>query len=403
MWRRLRQLLGPETAHNFAVDAGAAGLFAVFQGLTIPFIMVIAVRRGAAPWEIGWLTAVSATALLLSTWYARLTEGRPKKPIVVFSSGIARLFLLIAGWAHGMAAYLFSYSAFNVVNAASSPAYTAIEREIYHDRWRGRLMGGVKFVLGGCQFATMLVAGRLLDRFHAGPVFTLAVVFGIGSAAVFALLREPAMRAPLRPTPRASPWSLLREDRRMARLIAALMLAGGANFFIAPGYPIYWVNHLHLSNEQVAWITAAWALAWMVCYPLWGRLVDRARPAHAIVISLVCYLALPVMYAVGVNLPGALLGGWVQGMGDSALDVGWQNHVMRLAGDRVGTYAGVYYVFMGVRGTIMPILGSLLIAGWGLRPLFITGAALVAGGLLVARRLPDGPLPQAAPETALAL
>ncbi len=400
-WRRLQLALGVETAHNFMVDAAAAGLFAVFQGLTGPFIGVIAVRRGAVPWEIGWLTAVPAAALLLSSWYARLGEGRRKKPLVVLTSAIGRLFLLLTGWAHGMAAYLISFSAFNVVSAAGSPAYTAIEREIYHQRWRGRLMAGVRFVLGFCQFATVLLAGGLLDRFGVGPVFTAAVALGVGSALVFGLLHEPPPRAQVSGR-RVSPLGLLRADPRLARMILAVTLVGGANFFVSPGYPIDWVQRMHLSDIQVAWISAAWALAWMVCYPLWGRLVDRRRPASALLGGLFCYLGPPLLYAFGVHFAGAVLASWIQGMGDSALDVGWQNHVMRLGGDRVGQYAGVYFTFLGARGTIMPILGSLVIAGFGLRPLFVLGLAQIACGLYVARRLPDHELPVGGPGATLA-
>ena len=392
MWRRLTAALGPQTAHNFAVDAFAAGFFAIFQGLTSPFIAVIAVRRGAVPWQIGWITAVPATALLLATWYGRLAEGRSRVPLVVFATGIARLFLLAAGWAHGVWVYLLSYTAFNAVNAAGSPAYTAIERNIYHEKWRGQLMGGVKFVLGLCQFLTMLVAGPLLDRYHAGPVFTVAVLFGLASAGTFALMREPA--SPPRPKTggATSPRALLAADPRFARMVLAVTLVGGANFLVAPAYPIYWVHRLHLTNAHVAWINAAYSLAWMACYPLWGRLCDRRRPAAAVLAGLASYVGPPLLYAIGANLPLALLGGWMQGMGDSALDVGWQNHVMRLGGPRVGTYAGAYYTFMGVRGTIGPLLGSLIVLRFGLEPVFLVALALIACGLWVARRLPDGPL-----------
>jgi len=303
---------------------------------------------------------------------------------------MARLLLLVTGWTRGMSAYLLSYTGFNIVGAASSPAYTAVERAIYHERWRGQLMGGVKFVLGLCQFVTTLVAGQLLDRYHAGPVFTVAVLFGLASAAVFALVREPQPAPPSRRlAANGSPLQLLRQDPAFRRLILALTLAGGANFFVGPGYPIYWVHRLHLSDARVAWITAAWSLAWMVLYPLWGRLCDRRRPADAVLVAMACYLIPPLCYTLHCGIAGAVFAGWAQGAGDSALDVGWQNYVMRLAGERIGAYAGAYLTFLGVRGTVMPVLGALLIARWGLGPLFPTTMAMVAAGLVVARGFPD--------------
>lgn len=391
---RLRGVFDPLTAHNFLIDAGAAGLFAVFSALTAPFILVLAVRRGAVPWEIGVITASPFAAMLLSGWYARLARGRPQVALVSWSTGLARLLLLVTAWVPGMAAYILSYAGFNLLSAASNPAYTAIERAIYHERWRGRLMSGVKFVLGFCQFAATLVAGSLMDRLHAGPVFTVAVAFGLGSALLFSRMRPPAAQ----PAPAggsapaaASPDTPPRRDPRFARLLLALTLAGGGNLLVQPGYPIYQVNRLHLNNVHVAWLTAVWSLAWMVCYPLWGRLCDRGRPGRVIAAAFACYLAPPLLYAVGSGTAGVMLAAWMQGVGDSALDSGWQNHTMRLAGGRTDAYAGTYFTFLGLRGTAAPLLGALIISRLGLVALFVCGAALIASGLVVARHLPDAP------------
>ena len=119
---------------------------------------------------------------------------------------------------------------------------------------------------------------------------------------------------------------------------------------------------------------------------------DQRRPAHAIAISFGCYVVVPLCYALGAPLPVLLGASVVQGIGDSALDAGWQNHVMRLAGERTRVYAGAYYTFLGIRGTLAPILGGLIAARFGLVPLFVAGAVAIAAGLWTARRLPDGPL-----------
>jgi len=394
--RRLRGVFDPLTARNFTIDAGAAGLFAIFQALTAPFILVLAVRRGAVPWEIGVIAAAPCTAMLLSGWYGRLAEGRPQVPLVAWTSGAARLFILITAWAHGMAAYMLSYIGFNLLTAAANPAYTYIERAIYRERWRGRLMSGVKFVLGFCQFGATLVAGGMMDRYQAGPVFTIAVAFGLGSAVLFSFMRPPKHAAP---TPTPAPERAMglaaapRRDPRFARLLLAITLAGGGNLLVQPGYPIYQVDQLHMSNVHVAWLTAAWSLAWMICYPIWGRVCDSRRPAHAIAAGFACYLVPPLLYALGAGLGGAVLAALVQGIGDSAVDCGWQNHTMRLAGGRIGAYAGTYFTFLGIRGTAAPLLGAAIISRFGLVPLFASGLALVAAGLIVARRLPDAPLP----------
>jgi MFS family permease len=384
----------PRTAHNFRVDAAAAGLFAVFQALTAPFIAVVAVRRGAAPWEVGVLTAAPCAAMLLSGWYARLAEGRRLVPWVAWTTGLARLALLVTAWAPGMAAYILSYLAFNFLTASSNPAYTAIERAIYREPHRGQLMAGVRSVLGLGQFVATLVAGWLMDRLGPGPVFSVAVAFGLGSAAVFARMRPPEPGAALPRGPaadRASAWDLVRRDPQLGRLILAMMLGGGGNLLVQPGYPLYQVHRLHLDNGHVAWLTAAWALAWTVCYPLWGRLCDRRRPAESLAAGFACYLIPPLCYALGGGMPALLLAAWLQGVGDSAVDAGWQNHIMRIAGERTGAYAGAYFTFLGLRGTAGPLLGAALVSRWGLLPLFLSGLGLIALGLGVARRLPDAP------------
>ena len=394
--RRLLGPLDPLTAHNFLIDAGAVGLFAVFQALTAPFIAVVAVRRGAVPWEVGVLAASPCAAMLFSAWYARLAEGRRLVPFVSWTTGVARLALLVTAWVHGLGAYMLSYLGFNVLTATSNPAYTAIERAIYHQRWRGQLMAGVRFVLGLGQFAAMLIAGRLMDHYGPGPVFTLAVAFGLGSARVFSRMREPAAAAPVRPAGggrRTSAWQLLRLDPRFGRLILAITLGGGGNLLVQPGYPLYQVHVLHLDNGAVAWLTAVWALAWTVCYPLWGRICDRRRPAIAVVAGLACYVLPPTLYALHGTFVAIVVAAWMQGVGDSALDAGWQNHVMRLAEDRIAEYAGAYFTFLGMRGTVAPLLGAAIVSRWGLTPLFAATVVLILSSLAVARHLPDGPLP----------
>ena len=393
MWRRLRTVLDPLTAHNFAIDAGAIGLFAIFQALTSPFIAVVVVRRGAVPWEVGVLAAAPSAAMLLSGWYARLAQGRRLVPIVVWTTAAARILLLVMAWARGLPTYIVSYTAFCLVTAVSNPAYSAIEAGIYREPWRGRLMAGVRTVLGFFQFAAMLVAGRLLQHFGHARVWTVAVVFGLLSSALFSRMREPATApAPAQPRRAVGALGLVRADPRFRALIVAVMLAGGGNLLVQPGYPIYQVHRLHLGDGAVALLSAAWALAWTLFYPLWGRVCDQRRPAHAIAISFGCYVVVPLCYALGAPLPVLLGASVVQGIGDSALDAGWQNHVMRLAGERTRVYAGAYYTFLGIRGTLAPILGGLIAARFGLVPLFVAGAVATAAGLWTARRLPDGPL-----------
>ncbi len=386
---------------SFGVDVAATSLFAVFQALLSPFVLIVAVQRGAAPWEVGLLTAAPNAAMLLSGWYARLAERRRLVPWVSWTSGLGRALLLLGAWGSGLGLFLGAYCGFSILSAASNPAYTAIERAIYHERWRGQLMAGVRTALGLVQFLGTLVAGRLMDAYGSARVWTVAVIFGIGSAVVFTRMPEPASAArPAGSEPRdrvagRGALALAAADPRFRALIVAVMLAGGGNLLVAPGYPLYQVHRLHLTDGAVADLTAVWALAWTVCYPLWGRICDRRRPALVVALACGCYVVPPLCYAAGAHLP-VLLGAYlVQGVGDSALDAGWQNHVMRLAGDRIGVYAAAYYTFLGVRGTLMPMLGAAAAARFGLVPLFLAGAAMVLAGLWCARRLPDAPLPLA--------
>jgi len=166
-------------ACNFTVDAVTAWLYAVFAGLTGPFLAILAVRRGAPPWAVGWLAAAPYVGLLFASWYGRWTERRRKVPIVVWTNALARPLLAVAGWTSGVGWYLAAVTGWNLLSAVGGPAYTAVEQAIYHRRWRGRLMGGVRFMLGLGQFVATLAAGRALHRWGSGPVFTVAAAFGV--------------------------------------------------------------------------------------------------------------------------------------------------------------------------------------------------------------------------------
>ena len=372
-------------------------MYAVFAGLTSPFLSIIAVRRGAVAWEIGWLAAAPYVGLLFASWYGRAAEGRPKVPIVVWTNALARPLIALAGWTSNIGLYLGAITAFNFLAAAGAPAYTAVEQAIYHQQWRGRLMGGVRFMLGLGQFAATLVAGQALHRYGAGPVFSVAAGFGVLSALGFLLIREPAAsiaRGPVPPDRHPTGMQILRNNRPFVRLLLAVTLAGGGNLLVQPGYPIYQVHVLHLGDVDIAYLSALWALAWMLSYPLWGLLCDRKRPAHAVLGAFTAYIVPPLVYALHPGLGGVLVAAFAQGVGDAGIDAGWQNHVMRLTQQHLSSYAGTYLSWMGIRGTAAPMLGALMIGVLGLHTVFVVSLLPIIAGAVLAWNLPEMPLAQ---------
>lgn len=388
MYRLVRWLvppLDPLTRHNFSADAASALLFGAFAGLTLPFLPVVARRMGASDLQMALIVAAPFIGLTFSTYWSHLTENRRSLPFTVWPNALARLSLMSLAAIAAPWPYVLLVIWFSLIGAIPGAPYAALMQKIYPAEARGRLLGAIRLLIGAAQIPAIYLAGRLLDRFGASVPYVIGPIMGLLSVAYFARIKEPPL--PESPAPRRSfSWRdqamAILSNRPFAMTQLGFLLFGFGNLMMAPLYPIFQVDHLGLNNSQVAQISMLWSAAWLLGFPIWGKMADRTRPLYVIASGAVLYVMVPLLYYFGRSLPGASLAAVLQGFGDAAIELGWMAYILSMGRGKAGIYAGLHLSLLGFRGTLAPLAASALIAPLGITPVFLLGSGLIATGVI---------------------
>src|SRR5688572_18872079 len=243
--RELLASLPPEVRLAWKWDMLTGLLAGIYQGCVWTFVMRVARADLKATGEhIAWIAAAPALGYLFATVWARQMEGREKMPFVFWTWLAARgMFLfapLIASRNHFVALVCFTPLIFSV----STPAYTAIMKETYPERQRGRLMSSVRIVMNGFTLTFALLMGPLMDAgLDYRYAFSFGGFFGAMSAWTFSRIRIPPVaeigetRSPAREF-YAGTLNILKRNRGYRWFSASVFVSGFGNIIAATLYPI---------------------------------------------------------------------------------------------------------------------------------------------------------------------
>ncbi len=374
-----------ELRHNFTRHIIADSLFALFAGSAFPFVMPVLIRLGATDLWVGAAQAAPFIGLLFSMYWGHFSEGRPKVPIIVYSSIAARLLFIVLAMMANPVAFVGVYVIYQLVINIGGPAFPGLIHKIYPAEFRGRMVGTTRLFLGAMQIAATFVAGRNLDKLGHHFWWSLAACLAIVSALVFSRIREP--QEPERPARRPKfsfreQVDLLGRDRAFLLFLLGCTVMGFGNLISSPAIPLYQVKKLALSSQQLATASMLYTTFWLGSYPIWGWVIDRLRPIYAVIGAVLLFALANFSYSLGYGFLSVLVASALFGVGDSGLDLGWNNQVMRLTSHQVSTYSGIYLSFLGLRGTVGPLLGSLLLPMIGLRSIFLISTVVIIIGLV---------------------
>jgi Na+/melibiose symporter-like transporter len=349
---------------------------------------------GASDLQVALIVAAPFIGLSFSTYWSHLTQNRRSLPFTVWPNAVARLSLMALAAITVPWAYVLLVIWYSLISAVPGAPYAALMQKIYPAEARGRLLGAIRLLVGAAQIPAIFLAGKLLDRFGASAPYVIGPVMGVLSVVYFARIKEPPL--PASPAPRRSfSWReqarALLANRPFAMTQLGFMLFGFGNLMMAPLYPIFQVDHLGLNNSQVAQVSMLWSAAWLLGFPIWGKMADRTKPLYVIASGAILYVMAPLLYYFGRSLLGASLAAVLQGFGDAAIELGWMAYVLSMGSGKAGIYAGLHLSLLGLRGALAPLAASGLIAPFGIAPVFLLGSAIVAAGLIplaVASRMP---------------
>jgi MFS family permease len=389
--------------HNLRRECLFNALNGVFMGTILYAAQVFALKcLQANQWQITILTCAFPCGAFLGPQWAKLGQAW----------GMQRLVLRMALWAN-IPLFLVPFieqlpglapaSWFALLIACSQLGYSAMrmgQSSLYHATYprsrRGSVLGWLVFWNFSSMVPAVLFMGWMVDAESGFDpenyrwLCPLAAGFGLAACAVYSTVR-PAGQIKFA----AVSWQrafqdarrVLVQDHAYRRFQIGYFLSGSAFFLSLHVVLILCEERLEFSSKQLAlWLAVVPQVALAATSPYWGRVMDklgieqaRLFIAGTMTIYLVCYLAGILWYVPGLIYLAGILRGVAEGGGQ----VTWALASVQFAPSSadVPTYNGIHFWLNGVRGLIMPWLGTQLYVIWG--PISLAAGIIASSAALL--------------------
>lgn len=361
-----------EVRNTYRRDALSGLLVGVYNGAIFPFIGFIARDElHSSTSLIALITSAPYVGSMFALFYANAMEGKAKMPYVVWSGVIARALFLLTLFTMTPLRFALIASAAQLVATVSGPAYAAVLKEIYPDEHRGRIMGYIRVGLAATSFFSTLVVGQLLKRhiLDFNYIFPIGALFGITSSLVFGSIRT----APVDPKSNnyksstvqflRSTLAIFKEDRNYAWFALSVFTFGFGNLIVAPLYPVFQVDQLHITAAQVAMLSNIATVIWMFSYLYWGKYVDMQSPLKAVMVNVLMVSLVPFAYFLANNVWMLIPAAIINGITMAGIELSYFNSILYFAKEgRESHYQALHSFLLGIRGTIAPFIGAALVA-----------------------------------------
>jgi MFS transporter, DHA1 family, inner membrane transport protein len=379
-----------ELRQNFSFEAVGALGTGLFNALVVNFLPVIARREGADPLLLAALSAApfAANSLGIFSGFWMPSELRRVRYVSLLLVAGRALFLggLLTTGPFALVAMGFGMY---LTLAVASPMQVDIWRGTYPQRLMGRVLGYLRVLQTGASAVAAPLGGLLIERFGDGPMLGLGASLGIVGAVVYSRVRSQPVNPSLRFTPAAS-LHVLVEQPIYRRLVVAWVVWGFGSFMASPLYALVLVDRFQASYADIGLLQLAGALSGLLAYFALGHYLDRRGGFGVTPLGMLLAGLVPVAYLLAPGLPVLAIGYILLGVGNSAIDLGWQLAlVARVSDEHRLRYMAAHTSITGVRGFVAPFVGTLVLSlGYGLGPvLVISGVLGVVGAVMMARAL----------------
>jgi MFS family permease len=388
---------------------------AIFAGMIVygaPVILLVCL--GGTANHLAVLVCAFPCGAFLGPLWAKLGRAWGMQRLVIRMTLMGALPGFLVPWVDQVPGWSAA-TVFTALMATSHLLYSAMRmgqsnlyRATYPLAERGRAIGWLLFASFLTMVPTVQAAGWLVDQRFGNPenyrwLFPLAGALAMVGTWFYARIRllEPFDTG--RPTTwRAAVADLHRvfhQDRVYMLFQLGFFLSGSA-FFMA--------NHivLKLSEDrldfharELALVTAVIPqLTLAITSPIWGKVLDRLGIMHLrllISITMTIYMAC-FFGGLWWSIPWLMfLGAVLRGMSEGAGQVTWALASVQFAprSEDVPVYSSIHFTLNGLRGLVMPWIGTLLLPLMGVNTVLVA-AGVAASSIFVGLRLTQLPEPQ---------
>ncbi len=406
----------PITRHNVRAESFFSAFNGIYMGLAIfaaPVVAVTGVHADAL--ELTILVSAFPVGVFLGPLWASLGRRWGMQKLVTQMAVWANvpLFLVfgledIARLLHVDPAAVFTIliTISQLLNSAMRMGQSSLYHVMYAREQRGRVLGRLTSWTYLTMVPSILLTGWLLDKTPEmyRVLYPLAGLCGLIGCYYYGMLHVPA--ADTLPRTRASLRSgmdgverILAQDRAYLLFQVAFFLSG-SSFFMSTHVVLLLTRDRFAFGafELALWMSVMPVLLLAVTSPVWGRVLDRIGIVRCRLLISICMTGYLGCYFGGIALGAApliYLGSLLQGLSNGGGQLTWalaSSHFAPSAED-VPLYNGIHFVLNGVRGLVLPWVGSVLLVVLGAGAVLAATMVSLASIPIILRslHLGDGP------------
>jgi Na+/melibiose symporter-like transporter len=379
-----------------ALDGAAVGLMAAAAS----FASVFVIRLGASPLWVSLLSSIPSTIRLVMTIPWSQFAERQTRPQRVFAWARVAVhvvypliaivpFFLRDEWAAKVIIIIWSLSAFP--GSLSNMMFTLVMGHAVPRERRAFLMSRRWMVLGVAKLIALSLESQLIGRmrFPYGYqiVYGLNALIAIGAfycaTQIWVREREIVRRPKGQPLlkqiregigelARAKPFLIFVSGRSMLNLGLALVTAI---------IPIYWINHLNVTDAQVGYFNAALSGAALISYLFWVRVKRRFGTQWTLIPSVLGTALYPALLALARVPLAAGFAIVFNGLVGSGLNLAFFDALFDVCPrDKEARFVAINMTAVSLMGVIAPPIGAALLQIMGIRWLLVVGTLVSMSG-----------------------
>lgn len=351
-----------------------APFWAIFNML--PFILYKDMH--ATPLQVATIIALKPLVSLISLYWSALIEKRPDRLLsnVIWARLIGHLPFLFFPFIENVWFFVASFGFYMMLARGTVPAWMEILKQNIPQVSRERVFAvGSAFGYVGNALLPFVV-GPLMDTYFQAWRWIFPAFAVISMAAIFIKARIPIQKTAISPEdaarltvreqliqPWKSAWNLLKRRPDFRRYQLGFMLGGSGLIIIQPALPVFFMDVLNLSYTELAVaLTLCKGVGFAVMSPVWAQWINRMDifKFNGLVTFLAASFPLFLLAATG-NLMWLYLGYIFYGMMQAGSEMSWNlSGPIFARHEDSSVYSSVNVLTVGLRGSFIPALGSLI-------------------------------------------
>lgn len=341
-------------------------------------IFILYKNMHLTPLQITVLIALKPTSSLFSPYWSQAIYQRPDKIIanLIGANFFRHLPFLFVPWVHSSWFIIFAFGFYMMFTRATIPAWIEMFKYNLPKTKREQIVsyGTTIDYLGTALFT--IGAGILLDHYPASWRWLLSITAGIGILSTF-FLTSLSLSAPLVTSvssfklrekvfnPWKQVWQLICKYKNFTIFQIGFMLGGAGLMIMQPALPKFFIDTLQLSFIEMGLaISLCKAIGVALTSSLWAKLFRKINIFQlSALVTFFATLFPFLLFATSFHLVLLYVAYAFYGIMQAGSELSWHMSGLVFAEEKDSSPFSITNVLtVGIRGCVIPAIGSLLLA-----------------------------------------